>query len=418
MIETPPVEDDFEVYEFWWQAVPRWLWLLAGGMLLLFVVSITVRLACADSPVRFWWTVGQMALGFIAFCVAHLLAYMYGAAQSDRVGPLDALIKPLGTWHPVLFSLPKTCKIVCTGAWSLAAIVLAFFLIDGIDFDALAESRKQEAVQNRKRRTNPMAYVIKSAQLMAKAQGHSLDPQSQPESLEEALGAFTGEAGILEGEMGLLGESAGDDFHDPHGQFADFSGENGLDPEAYIAQQQRLLMGATSFTGTGGPPFCPGVPGCPPHGKGPVPFHPGGNSPGSVEPRTNPSPPSDTQSIVRSESIECVVFGYTTNIEGEPRSLLLAAPEGSHLRFVAKVSFDDVAPDVAQQMTGRFSSLHQRWPVVRSPYGGRWLKPELFCEVEFSGWTLNGRLSDPYVTRLAVLATPEHVDSDFTSVRE
>jgi hypothetical protein len=379
----------------------------------LFLVSITVRLAFAGSPVRFWWTLGQMAVGLIAFCVAHLMAYMYGAAQSDRVGPLDAFIKPIGTWQPVLFSLPNTSKIVCTGTWSLAAIVLAFFLIDGINFDALAESHKQEAAQNPKRRTNPMSYVIKSAQMMAKAQGHATDPQSQPQSLEEALGAFTGEAGVAGGELGLLAESTGDGFHDATGR----SGGNGGDMNAYIEQQQRLLLGETSFTGTGGPSFCPGG-SCPPNGKGPVPFPPDAESPGSDRMRLNPLDPSRNDSIVRSESIECVVFGYTTNIQGEPRSLLLAAPEGRHLRFVAKVSFDDVAPEVAPQMTQRFVSLHQRWPVVRSPYGGRWLKPELFCQVEFSGWTLNGRLSDPYVTRLAVVKTPEHVGSDVTSVRE
>jgi hypothetical protein len=112
------------------------------------------------------------------------------------------------------------------------------------------------------------------------------------------------------------------------------------------------------------------------------------------------------------ESIECVVIGYTTNAAGEPRSLLLAAPMRERLVFVAKVSLDQVEPAARIGMQDRLMSLHQNWPITNSPFGGRWLKPELFCQVQFSGWSVGGRLTDPYVIRFAVVTTP--VDAGFS----
>ena len=107
--------------------------------------------------------------------------------------------------------------------------------------------------------------------------------------------------------------------------------------------------------------------------------------------------------VTRNERLQCLVFGYTTNAQGEVRSLLLAAPERGGLRFVGKVSVDDVDPDALTGMSERFSEMVQPFPTVRSPYGGRWLKSELFCVVEFTGWAINGRLTNPFISQYAFL---------------
>lgn len=96
--------------------------------------------------------------------------------------------------------------------------------------------------------------------------------------------------------------------------------------------------------------------------------------------------------------LECVVFGYTTNNEGDLRSLFLAglvAP--NRLQFVSKLSIDNVPEDVLEAMKARFRELATWRPLVNCPYNGRWLKPEIFCMVAYEGWTIQGWMKEPEV---------------------
>lgn len=99
--------------------------------------------------------------------------------------------------------------------------------------------------------------------------------------------------------------------------------------------------------------------------------------------------------------VECLILGYTTNTTGEIRSLLLAAaPDFRFLRFVCKLPVDQVAPDVLEELLQKSRQIPATKPMVRCPYGGRWVQPELFCIATYEGWSAEGRLNNAEVVRL------------------
>ncbi|MGE0377779.1 MAG: hypothetical protein AB7I48_10795 [Planctomycetaceae bacterium] len=375
LVETPAAENEETVYENWWEAVPEWMWILAGGVIALFVTSVGVRVVFAESAVRVWWTVAQLVIGVVAFFAAHLLAYLHGASRSDRIGPLDAFMKPIATWQPVLRSLPEKVKLLWTGSWSLTAVLMAMFVIDGIDYQALAEARKEK--DDSKKKTNPMAFVIKSAQTVATAQNGLPNSGGDAESLEDALSEFTGADGTEDGyaEMPQESGSAESLAGAQSGEGADADGVGTTAEPGSEADGTDSASGAAS------------------------------NEVGASDQKKLPGGPTsipDRENL--KESIQCMVIGYTTNRTGEPRSLLLAAPIRDRLRFVAKVPLERIEQRALAGIPEQLPSLHQGRPVTASPFGGRWLKPELFCDVRYSGWTTNGRLSDAYVTQFALVA--------------
>lgn len=439
LVETPKFECEEQIYDHWWEAVPEWLWVLAGGVGVIFVTNVLGRVIFGET-IRLYWTIGQMALGLIAFATCHFLAYMFAASKSDRIGPMDAFLKPIATWQPVLLSMPKTTKLLWGATWGMTAIFFGFLIVGGINIQELAEAHRQaHADEPKKKRASPMAFMIKSATMVAKAQGNLPSNAEAPASMEDALAEFTGAAGVGEdGSLSFGGES-----------MSDTVGSIGAaaDPDAYIAEQKRIASGGSpGGESDGGGSHGGGDSGDSNDGgyegdedssgedddsteshsttstvsvnKGPksssasgskssTTTRSGGASGGGTS-NTSPgtSASSSRSSIRRDEKLQCLVFGYTTNAQGDARSLLLAAPQHGGLKFVGKVSVEDVDPDALSKMTERFSSLQQRFPTVYSPYGGRWLKPELFCEVDFSGWSINGRLNNPYISNFAFV-TPE-----------
>lgn len=387
LVETPTLECEETVYENWWEAVPTWLWVLVGGVAVIFVTSVGVRVAFADSPVRMWWTVAQLFLGVVAFFFAHLLAYLHGASRSDRVGPLDAIMKPIATWQPVLRSLPEKVRLLWTGSWGLTAVLLAFFVIDGIDYQALAEARHAE--EQPKQRANPMAFVIKSAQTVAAAQNALPGAGGDADSMEEALTDFTGATGLEDTNADALGE----------GDLAEVL------RDSQFVEELSLEGGPGEGKSADGTESDADEEGASVAATGP--------DRGALrDPQTNGLSAEELESL--NDSIECVVIGYTTNSAGEPRSLLLAALIHNRLRFVAKVGLNRVNPETLAGIPEQLPTLVQRRPVAASPFGGRWLRPELFCQVRHAGWTSNGRLGDPYIMQISPLTNQEAKSHDST----
>jgi hypothetical protein len=410
-----------EEFQNWWEAIPGWIWVLSGGIVALAVMSVTVRLVFAESDIRGIWTLAQMALGLIVLGVAHFAAYMHGVAKSDRIGPLDAIMRPLAIWQPTLLDLPNTTRTVCLAAWGLIAVPLAYVVIDGVDYAALLTPKK-EVAEKPKKRSNPMGFIIKSATAIASAQNAMPQTAAPADSLEESLADFTG--GM---PLDVTGGSGGPEgLGDLAGSLTAFTGEGGIDPDAFIEQQKELLTqggvnaesaglgdldlpgvaetAAAADAGMNGQSGVPGsadaTPGSetqPGHGEGrptalvATPAQTGAAS-------SPPDTPSKSKLL-----LDCVVLGYTTNAGGDVRSLLLAAPVENRLRFVGKVGIEHVETDVLAKMTPLFAQLRAPRPVIPSPYGGYWLRPELFCEVEYSGWSNGRRLEGAFVQRMAVV---------------
>ncbi len=370
--------EEEEVYENWWEAVPSWLWVLIGGTVGIFVISVAVRIFFEESPVRVWWTAVQLGGGVVAFAVSHLLAYLYAAPNSDRIGPLDAFMKPIATWQPVLQSLPKKVRLLWSVTWGLTAALTAFFLIDGIDYQAIVDNYAQAATEKKQTKANTIAAIVQTAKSAAKVEDRLPEHESSIEAsktLGESITEFTGaEAGEEDFAAMNHGEESSGDGNEENGPLAE--GEAGPEDEG------------------------------PQEGEG------------EADDDNGPSAESLGTGILSDEvlrlreSIECVVFGFTTNDEGVPRSLLLAAPIQGRLTFVAKVPLSRVLPAAYVGIEERFSLLLQSWPVVTSPYGAHWLKPKLFCHVRFSHWTGAGRLNEPFVTEFAMATEPQQEPHD------
>ncbi len=412
LVETPKFECEEQIYDHWWEAVPVWLWVLAGGVGVIFVTNVIGRVIFAET-IRLYWTIGQMALGLIATIACHFMAYMFGASKSDRIGPLDAFLKPIATWQPALMAMPQTSKLLWGCTWGFAAIFFGFLIMGGVNIQELAEAhQKAQAEEPTKKRTNPMAFMIKSATTIASAQDNLPSNSAAPESMEDALAEFTGTAGAGEdGSLSVDGSRMTD---------TDSSIGGGANPDAYLEEQKRIASGGSPGKESNGQgettdSGAEGQSSESPSSTSDVSINQGSASsdgsqtsgthqsgaPGGRSFASTTKSNGSSSTINRHEKLQCLVFGYTTNAQGDPRSLLLAAPLHGGLKFVGKVSVDNVDPMTLSQMAERFASLQQRFPTINSPYGGRWLKSELFCVVEFTGWSLNGRLNSPYISDYA-----------------
>ena len=464
-VVVPPSMDEEAEFENWWEVIPSWVCVTAAGIGALFVVSIAVRVMFPEGPIRFVWTAAQMGIGLIAMCTAHVMAYFYAVGRTDKLGPLDMFLQPLATWQPALRDLPGSSNLVCTLGCSIAALFFGFFIVDGIDYVAImqadVEQRKQAKAEQDakdakegKRKTSAMGYLLKGATTVAAAQ-NAMNPTPAgppPQSLEEALSSFTGAAPITgDGTMGSLasgglgGLGAGG-FGDP---VSGLTSDGGIDVNAFMQQQQAIASGAGGWSSEGTsmndgllsgsnlgtqPDSSTSQAGSSPSGVR-RPTHrnvaksndrnvrlPSSSGTGSEAERPtspvstssgsggshSPAQQNDVESpTVPSQEVECLVLGYTTSIGGEIRSLLLAAaPDRELLRFVAKVPVEDVDADVLNRMTTHFLKIPQRRSLVRCPYGGNWVKPEVFCIAAYDGWTGESRLSNPRVVRLIDVERP------------
>jgi hypothetical protein len=361
--QQDPAREDV-TYEHWWEVVPSWLTSVFAGVCLIVVVSGCVRVMFADSPIRTWWTVGQMAGGAVALCTVHFMAYLYSASRSDKLGPLDMFVQPVATWQPVLRNLPESSNLVCWCAFSITAVVSGYLVVDGVNFSELvkqqAASRQQEQEpqeDQQQRCRNTISLALRTASTIARVQQAACGGMPLPDTLEEALAGLVGDASGM-------GELSGEDFSEL-GSFAE------LVPESI--RRDSL------------PPTRPKQP------------RTSSRSPG--EEKSAPTTTGD--SAAGSLEVECLILGYTTNAGGEIRSLLLAAaPDFKFLRFVAKVPVNQVNPQLLEELLQKFDEIPAAKPMVRCPYGGRWVRPELFCITTYDGWTAEGRLNAPKVDRL------------------
>jgi hypothetical protein len=351
-------------YEHWWEVVPSWLWSLLAGVGLIVVVSGCVRVLFADSEVRTWWTIGQMAGGVVTLCTVHFMAYLYSTSRSDRLGPLDMFLQPLATWQPVLRNLPESSNLVCWGAFSVTATLTGYFVVDGINYSALIkqqatalqrEQTQEEDPQQNCRSTISMA--LRTASTIAQVQQAACGGMPLPDTLGCALAGLTDDVSADGDQLG-----------------------NALNEFASVADNVPKSIRRDSLPPTKSQQTRPG-------------------SRSQSDEKSSRTITEATQAGMT--EVECLVLGYTTNSTGEVRSLLLAAaPDFKFLRFVAKLPVNQVAPHLLDELMSQLEEIPAEKPMVRCPYGGRWVQPELFCIVSYEGWTADGRLHNAQVTRL------------------
>jgi hypothetical protein len=88
--------------------------------------------------------------------------------------------------------------------------------------------------------------------------------------------------------------------------------------------------------------------------------------------------------------LPCAIVGYQEGRHGLEHLLLAAVREGM-LRYVGRVSRGLRAQSCAE-LGRRLSALRRPQPLMPCPERACWVEPELYCRVQFRGWTSHGHL--------------------------
>jgi ATP-dependent DNA ligase len=88
--------------------------------------------------------------------------------------------------------------------------------------------------------------------------------------------------------------------------------------------------------------------------------------------------------------VPAVIIGYLPGRQGVRRLLVAAVQEGQ-LRFVAELR-SGLSVVLREQLAGLLAGRGCRHPVVPCRRQALWVRPELYCQVRFLGWTSAGRL--------------------------
>ena len=103
----------------WAQAarlLPRWAWVLLGGVLAVGLGSLDAGLLLpSDSWARAAWTTGQVVTGLVGMLLAHVSVVCFLGTQRDAPGLVD-LVMPDRVWKRAIKRLPETQGQVCVAA--------------------------------------------------------------------------------------------------------------------------------------------------------------------------------------------------------------------------------------------------------------------------------------------------------------
>lgn len=182
--------------------LPKWAYVLAAGVVTIFVVSVTIRVVTPDdSLARSLWSLAQLAIGGGTFIVVHCYAFLRAGMKSDGYNFADVIIHPIDVWRPTFQELPTTARRIWAGTWGLTAAICAMLIIGGIRYSALTDDWgfRQRPKQN-------LMKKIKD-QMLANAK----DAEEGADNLNDSIKDFAGDddakkkaAKKKEGELDML----------------------------------------------------------------------------------------------------------------------------------------------------------------------------------------------------------------------
>lgn len=162
------------------EAIPGWAWTLGAGAIAVAIFSVAATLALPpEGPVRAWFALAQCAIGLIAIGIAQIAVFMKALSLTDRVGPLDVVLKPVAIWKPTFDALPEGAWRVWSAGWGTMAILCAVTLIGGIRWSALFDDWGVK--------TPPKRNLVQAISEQARQKGSGAD------SLTDALNEVKGD---------------------------------------------------------------------------------------------------------------------------------------------------------------------------------------------------------------------------------
>ncbi|HZY86540.1 MAG TPA: hypothetical protein VFE78_17025, partial [Gemmataceae bacterium] len=114
--------------------VPRWAWVMLGGVAVLGLMSVNAGLLLPPgSWSRAVWTTAQVVVGLVGLLLAQVAVCSWLGEQRD--GPtLWDLLMPDRVWRVAVRRLPETRWAVCFAAWCVTLVVCALVFIGGLTY--------------------------------------------------------------------------------------------------------------------------------------------------------------------------------------------------------------------------------------------------------------------------------------------
>ncbi len=378
--------------------IPAWVIPTVVASLAMLIGSIISRFVFNDALLRSLVAITQL-LVFAGFTFAvHSRASML-AMKTGR--GWMAFVNPGETWALVLGRMPATKTLIMLLGCGLSGMVSSFVI--GPDVDLIAEEIAKE-VKNRPKVTfsdivgamtkmSGKAFGDPKKNLAMKAFGGLIQATGQmsgggggagPDDLEGSIGDLAGMAGIVTANSMSGGDSGGGG----EGGLENAIGDLGGTASAFTEGSSSETSGGNSSSSTKKPDGLDDGKSVLTirDGKGPT-------TPSKTPANADNSHPS--AELVKG-SMDYWIYGYTTNPEGEPRSLLLATTGGSGpLRFSQKLGIDGLSTEELAQISEQLKPYRVKNSAISSPYGGKWVKPVAKCRVDHEGLNADERPINP-----------------------
>ncbi|WP_417851452.1 hypothetical protein [Thalassoglobus sp.] len=344
------------------QMVPRWAYVLIGGLIALLVESVAVRVAFPSVQDRSPIAIFQIFIGVNVLGLAHMRAYMIASELNEDINFISIFWSPTVIWKTIFERMPEVRKTVMAGSWGLAAVLYAVLFV-GLDYGNLFHPDYFK----RNSSFNPLKWVVFVAGNMASAQSENAGADGNPDTSSAMADLISTAA-----ESAPSG-SAGPVSDDIEDVLVNFAGESGLNNDGDSAGQG-VTADPQSDTQT--------------DSENP--------SAGDKLPSTGPVVVHTTVPVDKSKRFQkdYIIIGFFTNSAGDLRSLLLAeeTEKDNRIRLVGKYQINTQDRSFVKELRKQLESFRIRRPVMQSQYIAKWTAPMIVCKIAHDGTTPDGRI--------------------------
>lgn len=338
--------------------IPAWVLPTLVGVIAIFISSVVTRFVFHDPLQRSLVAITQLlvftAMAFAVHSRASFLAMKTGKSWM-------AFVNPGETWASVLTRMPSTRSLILLLGCSFSGMGSSFLI--GLDVDIVAEAIREEV------KNNPKVTFSDIVGAMTKMTSKAFGGQKKNLAMS-AFGSLINVTGQMSGGGGGEGglESANGDLGGTASMLTDGGSSGGSGGTSGGSSSSAVVTKSVSKSA-------------------------GTSTPSDATPPPEDAKPTDSK---LKGTYDYWIYGYTTNPNGELRSLLLATIGGTgKLRFSQKLGIEGFSSKQLAQITEQLKPYRANSAAVTSPYGGKWVKPVAKCRVEHEGLNADERPINP-----------------------
>ncbi len=380
--------------------LPEWAIPMAVGAGTLLVTSIICRFVFYDALTRSFLAIAQFLCSGLAAFAAHCRS-SYIAVNAGR--SMMAFVNPTETW--MLMSQMKKKNLIVVAGVGLVGLATSFLI--GPDPELIV---KQIQKENKGKKMTISSLMASLGSVTKKAFGKDFAGKqfamqtvgklvsatgkagggADPAGFEDALGGLAGKADLF------TGGSATQAITDANAAPADAASSEEESDDEEDSEAGSEQSGSTAAA----PQTTPAKTTKNKSSKGG-----GASNPAAATGRVysglaggakGKSAEDKLSSLSDKETLDCWVYGYTANAEGEVRSLLLATKSKSGaFKFYQKLALDSLADEELQKLNDDLKPFRTRSSAIKSPYVGKWVKPVVGCRVAHDGMNTEERPTNP-----------------------